>query len=293
MGRWPFKNEARSTTVIQQGPWCVRMLLLLKLTLAPLLVALATLVTRRWGPRVGGVVVGLPLSTGPIFLFLAIDRGLDFAETACVGILFGLVGLAGFALVYAGVSRRAGWAVSLALSAIAYFIVSAAVSGYVVSGVVPAGVAAYVALLLAASRIRRPESEAIRSVSPWWDIWFRMLATAGLTLAITAAAERLGPVFSGIVGTYPVVTTVVVTFTHHRFGREAALAMLRGSVLSWIAFVSSFFAIGLAINPYGLAASLGLGALAAVGTTILVLWVATLEASRTKNAHTLAASKRP
>ena len=266
------------------------MLLLLKLTLAPLPVALATLVTRRWGPRIGGVVVGLP-STGPIFLFLAIDRGLDFAETACVGILFGLVGLAGFALVYAAVSRCAGWAVSLVLSATAYFIVSAAVSGDKVVGVTWAGVASYVALVLAASLIRRPQSKAIKSVSPWWDIWFRMLATACLTLAITAAAERLGPVLSGIVGTYPVVTTVVMTFTHHQFGREAAIAMLRGSVLSWIAFVSSFVAIGLAINAFGLAASLGLGALAAVGTTILVLWVDGRAASRTKNAHALVASK--
>ena len=57
------------------------MLLLLKLVLAPLLVALATLVARRWGPKIGGVVVGLPLSTGPIFLFLAIDQGLAFAES--------------------------------------------------------------------------------------------------------------------------------------------------------------------------------------------------------------------
>jgi hypothetical protein len=99
------------------------MLLLLKLTLAPLLVALATLVARRWGPKIGGVVVGLPLSTGPIFLFLAIDQGLDFAESATVGILYGLVGLAGFALVYTAVSRRAGWIISLTLSAIAYFAV--------------------------------------------------------------------------------------------------------------------------------------------------------------------------
>jgi hypothetical protein len=76
------------------------MLLLLKLTLAPLLVAAATLVARRWGPRVGGLVVGLPLTTGPIFLFLAIDQGPGFAARATVGILFGLVGLAAFALAY-------------------------------------------------------------------------------------------------------------------------------------------------------------------------------------------------
>jgi hypothetical protein len=269
------------------------MLLLLKLTLAPLLVALATLATRRWGPKIGGFVVGLPLSTGPIFLFLAIDRGLDFAETACVGILFGLVGLAGFALVHAAVSRRAGWAPSLVFSAIAYFIISVAVSGYVVSEVVPAGVAAYVALLLAALVICRPQSQASRSVSPWWDICFRMLVAAALTVSITAAAEQLGPVFSGIVGTFPVVTTVVVTFTHHQWGRDAAIAMLRGSVLSWIALVSCFLATGLVIKPFGLAASLGLGALAAVGTTILVLWVDGLAASRTRNTHALVASKQP
>ena len=88
--------------------------------------------------------------------------------------------------------------------------------------------------------------------------------------------------FSGIIGTYPVVTTVLMTFTHHQFGREAAIAMLRGSVLSWIAFVSCFFVIGLALNSHGLAASLGLGALAAVGTTILVLWVDRFAASRTR-----------
>src|SRR5262245_7227738 len=86
-----------------------------------------------------------------------------------------------------------------------------------------------------------------------------MIAAAAPTLAITTIAERLGPTFSGIVGPF---TTVVMTCTHHQFGREAAIAMLRGSVLSWIAFVSSFFVIGLALNQYGLAASRGLGALA-------------------------------
>ena len=69
------------------------MMLLLKLTLAPLLVAAATLVTQTWGPRVGGLLMGLPLTTGPIFLFLAIEQGPHFAAGTAVGILLGLVGL--------------------------------------------------------------------------------------------------------------------------------------------------------------------------------------------------------
>jgi hypothetical protein len=248
------------------------MLLLLKLTLAPLLVAAATLVARRWGPRVGGLIVGLPLTTGPIFLFLALDQGLGFAAGATVGILSGLVGLAAFALAYAAASRRTGWAGSLALAAVAFFAASVSV-GWLGVGIVDAGLAAWAALALAAALIRRPSPGVARVPPPWWDLPVRMLAAAALTLGITAAAGRLGPVLSGIVGTYPVVSTVVTTFTHAQLGRAAAAAMLRGSVLSWIAFASCFLAIGLALEAQGLAAAFALGVLAAVATTVMVLWI--------------------
>jgi hypothetical protein len=248
------------------------MLFLLKLTLAPLLVAAATLATRRWGPSVGGILVGLPLSTAPIFLFLAIDQGLDFAERATIGILFGLVGVAAFALAYVITSRRLQWLGSLALAAIAFFAASAS-AGQLPAGVLEAGLAAYAALLAVVAVIRRPQLQMIRAPSPWWDIWFRMAAAAALTLAITAAADRLGPLLSGIIGTYPVVTTVVTTFTHHQSGREAAVTMMRSSVLSWFSFVSCFLVIGLTLKSHGLAASLCLGALAAVATTVAVLWI--------------------
>lgn len=100
-------------------------MLFLKLTLAPLLVAGATLAAQRWGPSVGGLLLGLPLTTGPIFLLLAIDQGPHFAAAATVGILFGLVGLAAFAVAYAAASSRAGWVASLAAATIAFFALSA------------------------------------------------------------------------------------------------------------------------------------------------------------------------
>ena len=99
-----------------------------------------------------------------------------------------------------------------------------------------------------------------------------MLAVAALTLAITAAAARLGPMLSGILGTYPTAITVVLTFTHAQLGRNAALAMLRGNVLSWISFASCFLAIGLSLDALGIAPAIGLGVLAAIATSVLVLW---------------------
>ena len=130
------------------------MLLLLKLTLAPLLVAMATLATRRWGPNVGGILIGLPLSTAPIFLFLAIDQGLDFAERATIGILLGLVGLVAFAMIYVITSRRAPWFVSLLFAAVAFFVFSAGVGG-LQAGALEIALTAYAGLLLVALLIPR------------------------------------------------------------------------------------------------------------------------------------------
>ena len=48
-------------------------LLALKLTFAPILLAAATLAVRRWGEIVGGLLVGLPLTSGPISVFLALE----------------------------------------------------------------------------------------------------------------------------------------------------------------------------------------------------------------------------
>jgi len=245
------------------------MMLLTKLTLAPLLVAAATLVTRRWGPKLGGLLMGLPLTTGPIFLFLSIDQGPRFAATAAVGILFGLMGLAAFALAYAATSSRFGWVGCVGVAVAAFLAVSVAASR-LGGNIVVAALATWVALLLAASLLRKP-SPRPAPPPPWWDMWVRMIAVAALTLATTAVAGRLGPVLSGIVGTYPVAITVVATFTHAQIGRDAVAALLRGSVLSWFAFASCFLAIGLTIEKLGIAVSISVGALAAVATSVLVL----------------------
>jgi hypothetical protein len=247
-------------------------MLLLKLTLAPLLVAAATVMARIWGPRVGGLLMGLPLTTGPIFLLLTIDEGPHFGAGATVGILFGLVGLAAFAVAYATACARVGWIASLAVATIAFFALSAGTRNLGRS-VVVAGLAAWLAQVLALMLMRKPALGIPRARPPWWDLWIRMLAVAALTLAITSVAAKLGPMLSGIVGTYPMAITVVIAFTHCQYGRDAAVIMLRGCALSWLSFVSCFVVIGLSLETLGTVWAIGLGALAAVMTSVFVLWM--------------------
>src|SRR5260370_42337540 len=74
--------------------------LALKLVLTPALIGTATLAGRRWGQSVGGWLVGLPLTTGPVAFFIALDHGTAFAAAAVVGSLVGAVAEAAFGVAY-------------------------------------------------------------------------------------------------------------------------------------------------------------------------------------------------
>ena len=84
-------------------------LILLKTITAASLVTAASLAQRRWGARVAGVIVGLPLTAGPVSLFFSMEQGTAFAAEAAVGTLLGVVPLAAFCLAYSRAASEFGW----------------------------------------------------------------------------------------------------------------------------------------------------------------------------------------
>ena len=253
-------------------PRWVSMILILKLTLGPLLVAAATLAARKWGPRVGGFVAGLPLSTGPIYLFLLIDQGAEFAESAATGVLLGLVGLASFGITYACTAQRIGWLGALFFATSAFFLTSLCVT-QVQMKPLWAGFVGFVALLIAACVISPTGRVEVKRPVPWWDLVLRMCITVALTLTITGIAARLGPQFSGALGASPIIATVVVGFTHQQLGALAAITMLRSIVLSWFSLVGGFVLIGSLIKPWGIVPALVCGIAAILVTAGSVPWL--------------------
>src|ERR1700680_2227784 len=84
-------------------------MLLLKLILTPLLLGGVTLAGRKFGPTVSGWLVGLPLTSGPVSFFLALEQGHVFAAHAAQGSLMGVISLSAFCVVYCWLSLRFGW----------------------------------------------------------------------------------------------------------------------------------------------------------------------------------------
>ena len=141
------------------------MLLVFKLLLTPLLICLVSLVGRRWGPTVSGWLVGLPLTSGPVALFLALDQGTGFAFRAAQGTLLGLISVAGFCLAYSWFSLRLGWLGSILASWGIFFALTALLDLVSISLVFAfAGVIASLAIVL----ILLPGSQGSSVVTASW-----------------------------------------------------------------------------------------------------------------------------
>jgi hypothetical protein len=85
------------------------MVTLVKIVLTPALIAMATMLERRWGPAVGDAVAGLPLTSAPASVFLALEHGSAFAAAAAVGTILGLLSQGALCLVYSRLARLAQW----------------------------------------------------------------------------------------------------------------------------------------------------------------------------------------
>lgn len=67
-------------------------LLLIKLLVAPAMVVATSLAGRRFGSGVSGWLVGLPLMSGPITCFFAVEHGRRSAARSGVDRPYGMVG---------------------------------------------------------------------------------------------------------------------------------------------------------------------------------------------------------
>jgi len=239
--------------------------------LAPAFVLTTSLVARRFGAAVAGIVGGLPGIAAPILLVLALQHGTAFAGRAAAGTLLGSVALVGFLVAYAGASRRTGWPAALTASFGAFF-------GLVLL-LRPLHVAAVAALVLALLAIAAGLAVLPRGAGPAAgpadyprsDLPLRALAAAVPVVVLTAAAKELGPHLTGLLSAFPILTPVLAAFTHARRGAQEAVAFLRGMTAGLFAYALFCFLVALLVERLGTGSTFALAVAAAVGLQAAVV----------------------
>jgi hypothetical protein len=244
-----------------------------KLVVTPLLVGGASLAGRRWGDQLGGWLVALPLTSGPVAYLLATDHGVDFAATAAVGMLAGTISQVAFALAYRGLAGRgrmpalAGGCLGFAVSTVA--LSSLRWPALPTFGLVVAVVAAACMLI----RRSTPNEPGWSGTPPGWDLPARMLVATGVVFGITAAAPVIGAQLAGLLSPLPVFGIVLAVFSHQAHGPTAAVGVLDGLVVGLLAPAVFFLAVAVALPALGLVAFAvaTVAALIAQASTMLAL----------------------
>jgi len=218
-------------------------LLAFKLVLAPLLLVGATLAVRRWGQSIGGLLVGLPLTSGPISLFLALERGPEFATQATSGSLIATAAQAAFGLAYCRLARHGSVpAFAGGCAAFAGVAIPLQYSGWS-RGVLFAAALAAVAAALRFSPPALPERRV--PAAPWWDLPARLLLMVSLVVGVTAIAPGAGPQASGVIASFPFMGAILTVFAHRMVGPGAAQAAMRGMVAGLFGFGVFFYVLSL------------------------------------------------
>jgi hypothetical protein len=241
-----------------------------KLALVPLLIAGITIAGARLGPRIAGVLTGLPVVAGPIVLFLALEQGPDFAARSARATLAGEASLGVFCVLYAYACLRAPWWATVAIGWLGFAVATAAFDRLDPS--LPAAVALALATPIVLGAVMpRPPLPTHTAATSRVDLAVRMGAGVVLVLALTAVAAHLGPRLSGLLTVFPVATTVLAVFSHRMQGAAFAVHLLCGLAAGLYCLTAFFLTLALALEPLGVAPAFAAAVVASLVVQAAVL----------------------
>jgi hypothetical protein len=234
--------------------------LLVKMLTTAAIVVSASLIAERTGPLIAAMVATLPVSAGPVYVFLAMEHGDAFIAEALLGSMGSNLATTTFSLAYVL------WApVLFGLRALSLPFAVMAIMVVVAFPVI--------------HKVVRPYLAARPAVSPrlaWYAIPLRALFVALLVGTITTISLRIGAQWSGFFATFPVVLSTLVLFVQPRIGGPATAAIIGSGVLGLMGFG---VALGLAhlLVPW-----IGRWPGLAIGLLVCILWNLALVAFKPK-----------
>lgn len=233
--------------------------LLLRMAVTAAFVMTASVITERSGPLIGALVATLPVFTGPVYVFLALDHDAAFIAASALAALPINAVIIAFGMIYAMMAQRHGAVASfgtailawLALASLAHAMTWSLASALAVNALVCA------ICLPLAQRYRKVVMPPIRR--RWSDIPLRALLVALMVAVVVGLSNRVGPAVTGILAVFPIVSSSLMIILHPRIGGRATAAVLANGLWGLVGFGLGLTTLHLGALHLGSAAGLILG----------------------------------
>ncbi|MGV6983366.1 hypothetical protein [Providencia hangzhouensis] len=226
-------------------------LFVFKVVITPLLLLTASLAARRWGESIGGLIVGLPLTSGPISFFLALEYGTEFATQATLGSLSATAAQACFAVVFyflvAYGCCKALIIATLTFSVTAYILQVSQLSQSMLF------IIDILIMMIAMIFIPNVPVNFKKLSPPRWDLPARMLLIA--VVGVTLIAPFIGAGASGVLASHPFMASILAVFSYIMINAQAAQRVMRGLVAGLFSFAVFFYSLSLVLPKFNLFAA--------------------------------------
>ena len=229
-----------------------------KLVLTAGIVVSASVVVERSGPLLGALVVTLPVTVWPAYVFLSLDHNADYIAASAQSGLAVNAASAVFMLIYLVMAQTRGLVISL-IVAISCWIGLAWLLLSVTWTVVGAGLLNLLVypVCLWLSRSFR-EVEVQRVARQWYELPLRTALVCALMGTVLGLSHWAGPSTTGMLAVYPISTTCTMLILHTRIGGRASAAVIANGLWGLFGIGGGLFALSIAILPLGIAIALAL-----------------------------------
>jgi uncharacterized membrane protein (GlpM family) len=229
-------------------------LLALKLCLVPGFIFLVSLAGRRWGASIAGWLAGLPVVAGPILWFLCLEQGPPFAANAALASLSAVFASMCYCLAYAHIAQRAPWPIALCGAFVVWAAAALSLSQLPPSAGLDLGIA-ILALALAPPLFPPVRALTATRTLRRTELGLRMALGALLTVVVSAAAQQVGQMWSGLLAVFPVMSTVLAVFSQATQGPQFASTLLRAMAFGMYSFAAFCFLLATTLTHLTIAGS--------------------------------------
>jgi hypothetical protein len=247
--------------------------LVVKMAVTAAFLLIATTSADRAGPLIGGLVATLPISAGPVYIFLALDHDAHFIGQSALGSLVANPINAIYAVGYALLAQKRSLTVSMVGAFVAWLILVWA-SGFIAwtlpRAILWNGVAIGLCYWISAPLRHAPMPRVQRR---WYDLVVRAALVALLVGTVVTLSFRIGPRASGNLAVFPIVLSSIMVILHHRVGGSATAAVMANAVIGLGGFAVAVVALCLGAARLGSPLALSCALAVSLGCNLLIYLV--------------------
>ena len=219
----------------------------------------ASALAEAFGPLWGALIATLPVSSGPAYVFLALQHDAGFVAACALSSYATNAATGVYLVLYARLARTRSLVISLGSALFGWFAV--ALLALQIEWTPWTATLLNLIVYTAAYWLLKDVFQATITPLPvkaarWFDLPARAVAVAGFVTFVVLASNALGPEATGIAAVFPITFTSLLIILNPRIGGPTTALLAANAVQAMIGFGLMLLVLHLTFEPWGAIASL-------------------------------------